>query len=129
MDCDIYKATNHKGAYLFIPSGVEVTAALPESVIKKLGNIEYFKSISFDENSPLIAADPKEVIKNIEEQGFHIQGTEIKTKVEEVSEAGAAIGGGILAASIGLGPVGALVGALAGYLLANASKEGGKDDS
>ncbi|MCG7996601.1 MAG: YcgL domain-containing protein [Candidatus Thiodiazotropha taylori] len=126
MNSDIYKATNYKGTYLFIPSGVKISTALPEGVIRKLGNLEYFKSISFDENSPLIAADPKEVIRNIEEQGFHIQGPVIKTKAEEVSEAGAAIGGGILAASIGLGPVGALVGALAGYLLANASKEGGQ---
>lgn len=127
MNCDIYKATNHRGAYLFVESGTDVVNKVPEKVIRKLGHIKYFKTITFDENSPLIAANPREVIENIQKRGFHIQGVEIT--VEEVSEAGAAIGGGILAASLGLGPVGAIVGAVAGYLLANASKEGHKDES
>ncbi|MES9898556.1 MAG: YcgL domain-containing protein [Sedimenticola sp.] len=129
MDCDVYKVVNYKAAYLFVLSGTDVTSALPDKIIENLGHLEYFKAVSFDENSPLIAANPKDVIDNIAKHGFHIQGAEIQIKVEEVSEAGAAIGGGILAASLGLGPVGALVGALAGYWLANASKDGGRNDS
>lgn len=128
MNCDIYKAINHRGAYLFIEAGNEASEKVPEKVLKKLGHLQYVKSISFDEGSPLIAANPKEVIENIETNGFHIQGVEIKID-EVVSEAGAAIGGGILAASLGLGPVGAILGAAAGYWLANASKEGQKDES
>lgn len=127
MNCDIYKVINHKSAYLFIETGNQVSDKVPEKVLKKLGQIQLFKSISFDENSPLIAANPEEVIENIQSNGYHIQGVEIK--LEEVSEAGAAIGGGILAASLGLGPLGAILGAVAGYLLASASKEGQKDES
>lgn len=39
------------------------------------------------------------------------------------SEAGAALGGGILAASLGLGPVGALLGAFLGYGIAQGAKK------
>ncbi|CAE6894355.1 YcgL domain-containing protein [Ectopseudomonas oleovorans] len=124
MDCDIYKAISHKDTYLFVEKGNRVSDKVSEKLLKKIGQVQHLKSISFDENSPLIAANPKEVINNIQTQGFHIQGAEIK--IEDNTGAGAAIGGGILAASLGLGPAGAIIGAVAGYLLANASKEGKK---
>ena len=129
MNCDIYKATNHKSAYIFVESGAEVLSVVNRTALKKLGHIEFFKSISFDENSPLIAANPKEVIKNIRTHGFHIQGADIKIKVEEVSEAGAAIGGGILATSFGFGPIVAVIAAVIGFLMAIALREVGKDES
>jgi uncharacterized protein YcgL (UPF0745 family) len=130
MKCDVYKSGSLRNAYLFVPAGSAPQASTPESVLTQLGNLSFFKAIEFDENSPLIAADPKEVIENIQRQGFHIQGAEVRTQVKEsqdVSEAGAAIGGGILAASLGLGPFGAIAGAIIGALLASSAK-GDKND-
>lgn len=125
MKCDIYKSSSLKNAYLFVLTGTDPEERTPEPVLKQLGELTLFKAIEFQENSPLIAADPKEVIGNINKQGFHVQGAEVCVEVkesQEVSEAGAAIGGGILAASLGLGPLGAIAGAVIGVLLASSAK-------
>ncbi|NQY53901.1 MAG: YcgL domain-containing protein [Campylobacteraceae bacterium] len=127
MNCDIYKLINIKGAYLFVKEDTDLETDISKDTLSKIGDLEYFKSINFDEDSPLIAVNQKEVIQNIEINGFHIQIAKIKK--EEVSDAGAVIGGGILAASLGLGLFGALVGAAAGYIIANLTKEGNKNDS
>jgi uncharacterized protein YcgL (UPF0745 family) len=130
MKCDIYKSGVLKNAYLFVPAGSSPKTSVTESVLSKLGTLSFFKTIEFDMDSPLIAASPKEVIENIEKNGFHIQGAEVRVTTKEtpeISEAGAAIGGGILAASLGFGPVGAIVGAALGALLASSAK-GDKND-
>lgn len=130
MKCDIYKSSRLKNAYLFVLAGTDPKECTPESVLKQFGELVFLKSIEFEEDSPLIVADPREVIGNINQQGFHVQGAEVRIEVkesQEVSEAGAAIGGGILAASLGLGPVGAIAGAIIGALLASSAK-GEKND-
>lgn len=120
MECDIYRSSKMKRAYVFVKAGAP-NDIVPESILQKLGSLEFFKTISFDVNSPLIAANPKEVIESIEKVGYHIQGAGIETT--EISEAGAAIGGGILLASLGGGPLGAIIGAVGGYFLAHLTKE------
>lgn len=120
MECDIYKSLKYKGCYLFVEKGSIITNDVPKELLSKFGSAEHFKTISVDENAPLIAADPQEIIKNIQEKGHHLQWA--KTNVDTVSEAGAALGGGILAVSLGLGPVGAIIAAAAGYALANSTK-------
>lgn len=125
MKCDIYKSGSIQNAYLFVPCGISPEERLSKSQLTKLGKLQLFKTIEFDADSPLIAANPKEVIENIDKQGFHVQLAEIQTTIKEskeVSEAGAAIGGGILAASLGLGPVGAIIGAALGAYLASSAK-------
>ncbi len=42
MNCDIYEAINHKGAYLFIEAGNQVSDKVPEKVLKKIGQIQFF---------------------------------------------------------------------------------------
>ena len=133
MKCDIYKYSSKSGSYIFIESDNELSDMVPEDILLTLGETTLVKTINFDENSPLIAANPKEVIKGINANNYFIQGTKVTTQVGQVSEAGAAIGGGILAASLGFGPLGALIAAAAGFALANASKSedknGGSDDA
>lgn len=124
MKTDIYKSLTIKSTYLIIESGSQLNE-LPSTVLSNLGKLEYLKTVDFNPDSPLIAADPKEVIQNIQERGYHIQGTKTTT---EISEAGAAIGGGILAASLGFGPLGAIMGAALGAILASSAKEK-KNDS
>ncbi len=46
---------------------------------------------------------------------------------QNVSEVGAAIGGGILLASLGGGPIGAVIGAILGAVLASSTKRGKND--
>ncbi|WP_321528831.1 YcgL domain-containing protein [Sedimenticola selenatireducens] len=126
METDIYQSQKVHGAYLFVPSGSSI-ALLPNELTHKLGKLQYFKTITINHGMKLIAADADEVIANIQKNGYHLQGASVTTKAKEsdVSEVGAAVGGGILAASLGLGPVGAVAGALIGAWLANHSKAGG----
>jgi len=121
METDIYKSTLIPSAYLFVRAGNR-TDELPSQILDQLGELNYFKSITLIPDSPLIAADPNIVIENIENNGYHIQGATITIKESDVSEVGAAVGGGILAVSLGLGPFGAIAGAAIGLWLANQSK-------
>jgi len=123
LKTDIYKFKTNPNTYLFIKEGEDISI-VPSKTINKLGEVTYVKSITLIPDSPLIAANPNEVILNIEKQGFHIQRSEVKMTVKEndVSEVGAAVGGGILAASLGLGPVGAIAGAALGLWIANIKK-------
>ncbi|TOJ42690.1 hypothetical protein CGI42_22770, partial [Vibrio parahaemolyticus] len=67
------------------------------------------------------------VVKSaIETKGFHIQSAGIKT--DNVSSAGAAIGGGILAASLGFGIFGAAVAAIGSAMIANAANKNNTGD-
>ena len=119
MNTDIYRSSTHRGAYLFVPAGTNPTE-LPKYVLDRLGPVEYVKSIRLIADSPLIGAEPNEVRRNLESHGFHVQGVSISTNV---SEGGAALGAGLLVASLGGGPVGAAIGAIIGYLLAHAAGE------
>lgn len=131
MEYDIYKPSSKNNVYIFIEVGGVLENKVPENILHGYGDVAFVKTISFDDKSPLISAHPKEVIESIKNNGYFIQGAAVTTKVDNVSEAGAAIGSGILAASLGFGPLGAIVAAVAGYALANASKneDGGSNDA
>ncbi len=120
MDTDIYKSKFISNAFLFVRRGSNVND-LPRSVSRKLGKLDFFKSIVLDQNSQLIAVDPNEVITNIEENGYHIQGAKVSTEIPEI---GAALGAGILTASLGTGPgVAVAVAAAVGYFLTHKARE------
>ncbi|WP_038123988.1 YcgL domain-containing protein [Vibrio nigripulchritudo] len=123
MKCTAYKTSKKRSTYVLVQKGVNI-APIEAKLKEKLGELTLFKNITLTEGESRIGINPEEAISNILKNGFHIQGVEVSVKVKEndVSEVGAAVGGGILAASIGLGPIGAIIGAAAGFLLANSSK-------
>lgn len=118
MLCDIYRSNAKQNWFLIVPSGTAIQF-LPPYVLAQLGQLSLFKTREIQSGQPLVGASADEILKNITHYGFHTQGIQIKT---EVSEAGAAIGGGMLGGSIG-GPVGAAIGAAIGYVLAQHAKE------
>ena len=126
MEFDIYQSSKSKMIFVFVSSGVDPLSVLPKKYKVHVGQLSMFKrNKTINENDPIIGVSPKELINNVTSRGYHVQGVEIKTNI---SEAGAAIGGGLLVASIGGGPIGAVIGAAVGYLLAHNAKEK-KDDS
>ena len=131
MKLDICKSGSMKNAYLFLPAGSDPKGCVPAPTLAQLGKLSHFKSIDVDAGIPIVAANPKEIIHNIQTKGFHIQFSEVHvgpTEVRtEVSDVGAAIGGGILGASLGFGLAGAIIGAIAGSVLASSAK-GDKND-
>ena len=122
MICDIYKSKKKAGAYLFMKAG-HLLQSLPNPVFDELGELELFKQIDLISEKPLIAVSPQTVIKNIETNGYHIQRFKTETKINGVSELGAAVGGGILLASLGLGVIGAAIGAAVGLALSHTAKK------
>ena len=119
MNADIYRSTKHRNAFLFVRAGAN-PESVPKKVKERIWPVEHFRQLSLIPNSPLIGADPNEVIRNLRKQGYHVQGVRISTNV---SEGGAALGAGLLVASLGGGPVGAAIGALIGYWLAHTAEE------
>jgi uncharacterized protein YcgL (UPF0745 family) len=114
MQVDIYKSVTPSGSYVAIPSG----SYLPPHIKNSIGNVEIYKqNLPIEPQSKLYAVDAPTVLYSIQQQGFYF----VKdTSQPDASKAGAAIGGGILLASIGLGPIGAIIGALSGLVLASA---------
>lgn len=119
MKTDIYKSQAKPDTFLFVVTGEQPHDVLSESDLAKIGKFSLFKTILLEPDSLLIGADPKEALQNIKQHGYHLQRTQTQVHDNSVSEAGAAVGGGILVASLGGGPVGALIGAVAGYWLAH----------
>lgn len=88
-------------------------------MLSQLGELEFIKTRDIVSGQSLVGASADEIIKNISQSGFHIQGVKVST---QVSEGGAAIGGGLLGASVG-GPIGAIIGAVIGLALAEHAKK------
>ncbi len=118
MLLDIYRPKARMDLYLFVPSGTDIGGHLA-NLFSQLGELEFIKSRDVIPGQNLIGASADEIIQNLQRTGFHIQGVKITT---QVSDGGAALGGGILGASVA-GPIGAVVGALLGYALAEHAKK------
>jgi len=126
MEFDIYQSRKIRTIFIFVPSGIDPLSVLPREYQVHVGELSMFKkNKTINENDPIIGTSPKELINNVTSLGYHIQVVEIKTNI---SEAGAALGGGLLLASLGGGPIGAVIGAAIGYFLAHNAKEK-EDDS
>lgn len=122
MIFDIYQSKTHSKIFVFVEAGVDPPIVLSDNIQEKTGTLALFKkNIEINEGDPLIGASPAQVIANVKKRGYHIQGVKVKT--EEISDVGAALGGGLLIASLGGGPIGAIIGAAVGYFLAYSAKE------
>lgn len=121
MKFDVYRSSKTETVFVFVESGVNPDQVIPEEYADHLGELNLFKTHKeIKPGDSLIGAPPEEIIANVQENGYSVQGVNIKT---DVSEVGAALGGGLLLASLGGGPIGALIGATVGYLIARGSKE------
>ncbi len=131
MRCDIYNSLSQKGVRLYIREGAKPQDLVPQVEYEKIGPLESreeLKSVPFSIGEPLMGVSVENIISNVERHGYYIHKFEVKVEAR-VSEAGAALGAGLLLASLGGGPIGAIIGATVGFLLANSSKEKNSNDS
>jgi len=72
MQCHIYRSSIKEGLYVWLKDkdGVD---ALPEAVLKQLGDAEFAMSIELNAARKLGQEDAPTVLSNLEQQGFHIQ--------------------------------------------------------
>lgn len=80
MKCKVYKSKKLKNNYLWLSVDGAIES-LPENIKEKLGELSFFKEVEVSPERPLIAADPKEIIKNIDKTGYHIQKSEIQVRI------------------------------------------------
>ena len=123
MQFDVYRPKGRQDLYLFVPAGtppgfpaVAALGCAPEE-------LEFFKSRELLPGQRVAGVPSEELINGVAINGFHVQAVKAST---EVSDGGAAIGGGLLGASIA-GPFGAIVGSLIGLVLAEHAKKANND--
>lgn len=84
MKVDIYKAKNsppNRGKlYILVRSGSDING-LPEDVRERTGELSFFKKMTIKRGEKRIALNPDEAILNIEEHGYHEQGTSIDIQI------------------------------------------------
>ncbi len=72
MLVSVYRSNKKDGMYLFLQNK-DILNELPDIVVKQLGEIDFSFEFELDESRKLSNANPADVIKAIEEQGFYIQ--------------------------------------------------------
>ncbi len=72
IKCDIYKSEYKADTYLYLRSDLEA-AELPEPLLKLLGQLSQFLSLSLTPSSKLAQADIDDVLLSLKEQGYFLQ--------------------------------------------------------
>ena len=72
FNCTVYKSLKKDETYVFIPSTKLITD-LPEELSKILGETELVMTLNLTPEKKMARGTAVEILKNIEEQGFHLQ--------------------------------------------------------
>lgn len=84
MNVDVYKSKKSSGprekTYILVSAGEDIES-LPQKVKDQLGELIFFKNIDLVPGKPRIAIDPDQAIQNIQNNGYHIQGTKIDIQI------------------------------------------------
>jgi len=72
IECTVYKSLKKDETYVFIPTETLI-ADLPDELKKVLGETEKVMSLTITPEKKMARGTGAEVMKNIKEQGFHLQ--------------------------------------------------------
>ena len=72
IDCHIYRSKHKKGLYLYLREKDNFDS-VPNDLKSKLGILEFAFSTTLTETKKLVRADAKQVIKQVQEDGFFLQ--------------------------------------------------------
>ena len=70
--CDVYKSVDKENYYLYVPAD-EGLERVPEALLQQLGKVEIALSLELTEDKSLAKEDPRVVMANLKEQGYHLQ--------------------------------------------------------
>lgn len=83
IKCSIFKCANKAQTYIYLKAGQD-QADLPEGLLSMLGELTQFLNLELDESSKLAQAKPKDVIRDLNAQGFYLQmplGDDLKSQM------------------------------------------------
>ena len=72
MDCHIYRSKFKKGMYIYLGEK-DHFEAIPSDLRKKLGTLEFTFSMTITESKKLVRIDAKQVMQQLEKDGFYLQ--------------------------------------------------------
>ncbi|MDQ7016033.1 MAG: YcgL domain-containing protein [Gammaproteobacteria bacterium] len=72
MRCFVYKSLKKTDLYLYLKEK-EAFPNLPETLLKSIGELAYVLEFELTPERKLGRADPKELLRNLENRGFHLQ--------------------------------------------------------
>ena len=75
MDVFVYSSSRKNGYYIYLAEKDNFDA-IPESIRPGLGTLHYALTFELDKTRKLASEDPEKVMKNLVENGFHLQITD-----------------------------------------------------
>ena len=72
MQCFVYRSSRRENTYLFMAKK-DNFEEIPEALLHVFGDPEFSFEFELDNNKKLVREDSADVIKNIQERGFHLQ--------------------------------------------------------
>lgn len=72
MRCFVYRSGRKQDTYLYLPRADDFSD-VPDALMQVFGKPETALDFELTSNATLASEDPKQVLSNIEEQGFHLQ--------------------------------------------------------
>ncbi len=72
MDVFVYSSSKKSGCYVYLPEK-DAFDAIPASIRPALGELNFALQFNLAERRKLATEDPQQVLKNLEQQGFHLQ--------------------------------------------------------
>lgn len=72
LNCCIYRSPRKDEMYLYLPIEGDFSK-VPEILLKKFGAPEKVMELTLNSNRPLAREDVETVIRNLVDQGFHLQ--------------------------------------------------------
>lgn len=72
MRCYVYRSSRKQDTYVYLPKQDDFSD-IPEVLMRVFGEPEYALEFDLTPDRKLAQEDPKEVLANIDERGFHLQ--------------------------------------------------------
>ena len=82
MDCFIYRCSRKPDMYIYLAEEDDFSK-VPKEIFNSLGIVEFAMELELSEDKKLAKEDPVLVMKNLEENGFHLQLPD-NTPIEEL---------------------------------------------
>lgn len=72
IECEVYKSARKENYYVFVVAG-DGLSRVPDALIRQLGELQVAVTFTLTAERSLAKEDPAIVLRNLLEQGYHLQ--------------------------------------------------------